>query len=54
MAGTHIAIENFLTEDWPNHLSTGLHVGGIGKPSGVVGEAGTVEEGTAQPDKDNG
>jgi len=29
-------------------------VGGIGEPAGIVGEAGTVEEGTAQPDKDDG
>jgi len=29
-------------------------VGGIGKPAGVVGETGAVEEGTAQPDKDDG
>ena len=39
---------------WPHHLSTGLDVGGIGEPAGEVGEAGSMEEGTAQPDEDHG
>ena len=53
-AGTHIAIENLLAKDRPHHLSTGLHVGGISEPTGIVGEASTVEEGAAQPDEDDG
>ena len=53
-AGTHIAIENFLAEHGPDHLRTGFHVRGVGQPAGVVGEAGAVEEGTAQPNEDDG
>ena len=54
MSGTHVTVENFLTEHRPHHLSTWLHVGGIGEPAGIVGEAGSVEEGAAQPDEDHG
>lgn len=53
-AGTHVAVEDFLAEHRPHHLSTWLHVGGVGEPAGEVGEAGAVEEGTAQPDEDHG
>ena len=53
-AGTDITVENFLAKHGPNHLSTGLHVGGVGKPTGVVGEASTVIEGAAQPNEDDG
>ena len=53
-AGTDITVENFLAKYGPNHLSTGLHVGGVGKPTGVVGEASTVIEGAAQPNEDDG
>ncbi len=52
--GTHIAIEDLLAEHRPHHLSTGLHVGGIGKPAGEVGEASAMEESAAQPDEDHG
>ncbi len=53
-AGTHIPIEDFLAEDRPHHLSTGLHVGGIGEPTGIIGEASAVEEGTAEPNENDG
>ena len=52
--GTDISVEDFLAEDRPHHLSAWLHMGGVGKPAGVIGEAGAVEEGTAQPDEDDG
>ena len=45
--GTHITVENLLAKHGPHHLSTWLHVGGIGEPAGEVGEAGSVEEGAA-------
>ena len=53
-AGTHIAIEDLLAEDRPDHLGTGLDVERVGQPAGVVGEAGPVIEGAAQPDEDDG
>lgn len=51
--GTHIAIKDFLAEYRPNHLRTGFHVRGVGEPAGVVGEASTVKEGAAQPNKND-
>jgi len=42
-----------LAEDRPDHLRTGFDVRGVGEPAGVVGEASTVEEGAAQPNKDD-
>jgi len=53
-AGTHIAIENFLAKDRPDHLGTRFDVQGVGQPAGIVGEAGPVIEGAAQPDEDDG
>ena len=53
-AGTHIAIKDFLAEHGPDHLRTGFHVRGVSQPAGVIGEAGAMEEGTAQPDEDDG
>ena len=53
-AGTHIAIEDFLAENWPDHLGTGLDVQGIGQPTSEVGEAGSMEEGAAEPDENDG
>jgi hypothetical protein len=42
-----------LADYWPNHLRTGFHVRGVGKPTGVIREASAMEEGTAHPYKDD-
>ena len=52
--GTHVAVEDFLAEDGPDLLGAWLHMGGVSKPTGIVGEAGAMEEGTAEPDEDDG
>ncbi len=52
--GTHVSIEDFLAENGPHHLRRRLDVQGIGQPTGVVGEARSMEEGATQPDKDDG
>ena len=42
------------SRSFSNTSCTGLHEGGICKPTGIVGEACAVEESAAQPDENDG
>jgi hypothetical protein len=53
-AAADISVQNFLTKDGPNHLSTGLDAGGVYHPGFVVGKLSAVEIHAAQPDEDDG